>query len=317
MEDQGPSSWYEAKPQLEKVKVEGNWGLTAFSVVVFVLSFLYVFSDQLDFVFYLVSVLFIHELGHYLLMKRYKYQDLRMLFIPLMGAFVQGSKEKYSQKESFFVISAGPFPGIWIGSALLVFASIYQQEWMLELSFLFLFLNVINLFPIDPLDGGQLFKLYVNKKRDLFLMLFALFSSMLMIFVGWMIDSYIILAFGFLMGFKVRGFQRSHHLRKILDEKQIPYESTYDDLSNEHYAKIKEVLIEETPALKKFLSMSEENNDEFLASHVNSALLAPVSKDAGKAMKITIVCLWLLSLSFPVYLLASDVLDFGWYFEKL
>jgi Zn-dependent protease len=239
-----------------------------------------------------------------------------MLFIPLMGAFVQGSKEKYSQKESFYVISAGPFPGIWIGSALLVFASIYQQEWMLELSFLFLFLNVINLFPIDPLDGGQLFKLYVNKKRDLFLMLFALFSSMLMIFVGWMIDSYIILAFGFLMGFKVRGFQRSHHLRKILDEKQIPYESTYDDLSNEHYAKIKEVLIEETPALKKFLSMSEENNDEFLASHVNSALLAPVSKDAGKAMKITIICLWLLSLTFPVYLLASDVLDFSWYFEK-
>ena len=44
MEDQGPSSWYESKPQLEKVKVQGNWGLTAFSIVLFVLSFLYVFS---------------------------------------------------------------------------------------------------------------------------------------------------------------------------------------------------------------------------------------------------------------------------------
>jgi len=307
---------YPQKPLIEKVKIESNWGLTFFSLVLFVGTFLFLFRDQIRFVLFLILVLFIHEMGHFVFMKLFKYENVRMLFIPLMGAFVQGSKEKYSQKESFYVISAGPFPGIWIGSALLVFASIYQQEWMLELSFLFLFLNVINLFPIDPLDGGQLFKLYVNKKRDLFLMLFALFSSMLMIFVGWMIDSYIILAFGFLMGFKVRGFQRSHHLRKILDEKQIPYESTYDDLSNEHYAKIKEVLIEETPALQKFLSMSEENNDEFLASHVNSALLAPVSKDAGKAMKITIVCLWLLSLTFPVYLLASDVLDFSWYFEK-
>ena len=307
---------YPQKPLIEKVKIESNWGLTFFSLVLFVGTFLFLFKDQIRFVLFLILVLFIHEMGHFIFMKLFKYENVRMLFIPLMGAFVQGSKEKYSQKESFYVISAGPFPGIWIGSALLVFASIYQQEWMLELSFLFLFLNVINLFPIDPLDGGQLFKLYVNKKRDLFLMLFALFSSMLMIFVGWMIDSYIILAFGFLMGFKVRGFQRSHHLRKILDEKQIPYESTYDDLSNEHYAKIKEVLIEETPALKKFLSMSEENNDEFLASHVNSALLAPVSKDAGKAMKITIICLWLLSLTFPVYLLASDVLDFSWYFEK-
>ena len=248
---------YPQKPLIEKVKIESNWGLTFFSLVLFVGTFLFLFKDQIRFVLFLILVLFIHEMGHFVFMKLFKYENVRMLFIPLMGAFVQGSKEKYSQKESFYVISAGPFPGIWIGSALLVFASVYQQEWMLELSFLFLFLNVINLFPIDPLDGGQLFKLYVNKKRDLFLMLFALFSSMLMIFVGWMIDSYIILAFGFLMGFKVRGFQRSHHLRKILDEKQIPYESTYDDLSNEHYAKIKEVLIEETPALQKFLSMSE------------------------------------------------------------
>lgn len=307
---------YPQKPLIEKVKIESNWGLTFFSLVLFVGTFLFLFKDQIRFVLFLILVLFIHEMGHFVFMKLFKYENVRMLFIPLMGAFVQGSKERYSQKESFYVIAAGPFPGIWIGSALLVFASIYQQEWMLELSFLFLFLNVINLFPIDPLDGGQLFKLYVNKKRDLFLMIFALFSSMLMIFVGWMIDSYIILAFGFLMGFKVRGFQRSHHLRKILDEKQIPYESTYDDLSNEHFAKIKEVLIEETPALKKFLSMSEENNDEFIASHVNSALLAPVSKDAGKALKITMICLWILSLTFPVYLLASDVLDFSWYFEK-
>jgi membrane-associated protease RseP (regulator of RpoE activity) len=188
---------------------------------------------------------------------------------------------------------------------------------MLELSFLFLFLNVINLIPIDPLDGGQLFKLYVTKKRDLFLMVFALVSSMLMILVGWKIDSYVILAFGFLMGFKVRSFQRSYHLRKVMDEKNIRYESTYDELTNEEYAKIKEVLIDETPALQKYLSLSEENNDDLLASHVNAALLAPVKQDAGRTLKILVVLFWLLSLCLPVYLLLSDVLDFSWYFEKL
>ena len=307
---------YPQKPLIEKVKIESNWGLTFFSLVLFVGTFLFLFKDQLRFVLFLILVLSVHEIGHFLFMKLFKYENVRMLFIPLMGAFVQGSKEKYSQKESFLVISAGPFPGIWIGSAILIAASIFQEEWMLELSFLFLFLNMVNLIPIDPLDGGQLFKLFVNKNRDLFLMLFALISSLLMIFVGWMIDSYIILAFGFLMGFKVRGFQRNYHLRKVLDEKQIKYESTYDELSNEEYAKIKEVLIDETPALKKYLSLSEENNDDFMASHVNAALLAPVLKDAGMGMKIFVVILWLLSLSLPVYLLASDVLDFSWYFEK-
>lgn len=308
---------YPPKPLIEKVKVESNWGLTFFSMVLFVGTFLFIFKDQLRFVLFLIMVLFIHEMGHYLFMKLFNYQNVRMLFIPLMGAFVQGNKEKYSQKESFFVISAGPFPGIWIGSAILVFASIYKQEWMLELSFLFLFLNVINLIPIDPLDGGQLFKLYVTKKRDLFLMVFALVSSMLMILVGWKIDSYVILAFGFLMGFKVRSFQRSYHLRKVMDEKNIRYESTYDDLTNEEYAKIKEVLIDETPALQKYLSLSEENNDELLASHVNAALLAPVKQDASRTLKVLIIFFWLLSLSLPVYLLLSDVLDFSWYFEKL
>ena len=308
---------YPQKPLIEKVKIESNWGLTFFSLVLFVGTFLFLFKDQLRFVLFLILVLFIHEIGHFVFMKIFNYENVRMLFIPLMGAFVQGSKEKYSQKESFFVISAGPFPGIWIGSVILIFASIYQQEWMLELSFLFLFLNVINLLPIDPLDGGQLFKLFVNKKRDVFLMLFALTSSLLMIFVGWMIESYIILAFGFLMGFKVRGFQRSYHLRKVLDEKQIRYESTYNELTNEEYAKIKEVLIEETPALKKFLSVSEENNDDILASHVNSALLAPVKKDAKLMLKSAIIFIWLLSLTLPVYLLTSDLLDFSWYFEKL
>jgi Zn-dependent protease len=308
---------YPQKPLIDKIKIESNWGLTFFSLVLFVGTFLFLFKDQLRFVLFLILVLFIHEMGHFIFMKLFKYENVRMLFIPLMGAFVQGSKEKYSQKESFLVISAGPFPGILIGSTILIFASIYQQEWMVELSFLFLFLNVINLLPIDPLDGGQLFKLFVNKKRDLFLMLFALTSSLLMIFVGWMIDSYIILAFGFLMGFKVRGFQRNFHLRKVLDAKHIRYESTYNELTNEEYAKIKEVLIEETPALKKFLSISEENNDDLLASHVNSALLAPVKKDAKLILKGTIVFLWLLSLSLPVYLLVSDLLDFSWYFEKL
>lgn len=308
---------YPQKPLIEKVKIESNWGLTFFSLVLFVGTFLFLFKDQIRFVLFLILVLFIHEMGHFIFMKIFNYENVRMLFIPLMGAFVQGSKEKYSQKESFIVISAGPFPGIWIGSAILIFASMYQQEWMLELSFLFLFLNVVNLLPIDPLDGGQLFKLFVNKKRDLFLMLFALTSSILMIFVGWMIDSYIILAFGFLMGFKVRGFQRSFHLRKVLDAKQIRYESTYNELSNEEYAKIKEVLIEETPALRKFLSVSEENNEDLLASHVNSTLLAPVKKDANFILKAIIVFLWLLSLTLPVYLLTSDLLDFSWYFEKL
>ena len=123
MENKNPSEWYSPKPTLEKVKVQSNWVLTLFSVLVFALSFLFIFSDELDFIFYLVVVLFLHEMGHFLLMKYFKYEDLRMLFIPLMGAFVQGSKKHYSQKESFLVIAAGPFPGVIFGIVVLILAN--------------------------------------------------------------------------------------------------------------------------------------------------------------------------------------------------
>ena len=49
--------YYPEKPLIEKVKVESNWGLTAFSIVLFVGVFLLVFNDQLQFVLFLISLL--------------------------------------------------------------------------------------------------------------------------------------------------------------------------------------------------------------------------------------------------------------------
>jgi len=309
---------YPAKPHIEKVKIESNWGLTAFSLVLFVGVFLLLFKDEIDFVLFLILVLFIHEMGHFTFMKLFNYENVRMLFIPLMGAFVQGSKEKYSQTQSFIVVAAGPFPGICIGIITLFLSSFYQLNWLLELSFLFLFLNIINLIPIDPLDGGQLFKLLVHKKRDLFLIIFAFISSLILILVGFLIWSWVTMIFGFFMGVRVRGMQRNHQIRKLLDEQNVNYISTYDDLSNRDYAMIKDVIVAETPSLKKFLALSDDSNDDVLASHVNSILLAPVKYDASFWLKFTIVVSWIILVFLPLFLLVFYRHFFlDWYFEKI
>jgi stage IV sporulation protein FB len=309
---------YPAKPHIEKVKIESNWGLTAFSLVLFVGVFLLLFKDEINFVLFLILVLFIHEMGHFTFMKLFNYENVRMLFIPLMGAFVQGSKEKYSQTQSFIVVAAGPFPGICIGIITLFISSFFQLNWILELSFLFLFLNIINLIPIDPLDGGQLFKLLVHKKRDLFLIIFAFISSLILILVGFLIWSWVTMIFGFFMGIRVRGIQRNYQIRKLLDEQDVNYISTYDDLSNRDYAKIKDIIIAETPSLKKFLTLSDEQNDDVLASHVNSVLLAPVKYDAPLWLKFIIVASWLILVFFPLFLLIFYRHTFlDWYFETI
>ena len=305
---------YPSKPIIEKVKVESNWGLTAFSLVLFVGVFLLIFSDELNFVLFLILVLFIHEMGHFTFMKYFKYENVRMLFIPLMGAFVQGSKDRYSQTQSFIVVAAGPFPGIFLGILTLFISSHYHLYWLLELSFLFLFLNIINLIPIDPLDGGQLFKLLVHKKRDLFLIIFAFISSLVLIIVGFLIWSWVTMIFGFFMGIRIRGMQRNYQIRKLLDEQNVNYVSTYDELSNRDYAMIRDVIVSETPTLKKYLEVSDEQNDDVIASHVNSVLIAPVAYDANLWLKFTVVALWIFLVFFPLILLVfyrSIFLD--WY----
>ena len=309
---------YPSKPHIEKVKIESNWGLTAFSLVLFIGVFLLLFKDEINFVLFLILVLFIHEMGHFTFMKLFNYENVRMLFIPLMGAFVQGSKEKYSQTQSFIVVAAGPFPGICIGIITLFLSSFYQLNWLLELSFLFLFLNIINLIPIDPLDGGQLFKLLVHKKRDLFLIIFAFISSLILILVGFLIWSWVTMIFGFFMGIRVRGMQRNYQIRKLLDEQNINYISTYDDLSNRDYAMMKEIIVGETPSLKKFLALSDDTNDDVLASHVNSVLLAPVKYDASFWLKFSIVVSWVILVFLPLFLLTFYRHTFlDWYFEKI
>jgi stage IV sporulation protein FB len=311
------NDFYPQKPVIEKVKVESNWGLTAFTIVLFIGTFLLVFSDQLEFVLLLIVVLFIHEMGHFAMMKRYDYENVRMLFIPLMGAFVQGMKERYSQKQSFVVAAAGPFPGLILGSIGIWLADTYQIHWLMMLSFLFIFLNAINLLPLDPLDGGQLFKLLVNKKRDLFLMIFALVSSLILIGVGFFIDSYVLMAFGFFMGIRVRGIQRNYQLRKELDEEEVNYVTTYDDLSNRDYAIIRRIIIEQTPTLKKYIELNEGIEEEIIASHVNGVLLAPVEMDASKTFKWLVVLSWIGLMLLPFAVLFFGKLNLIWYFEGL
>ncbi|MDP5098665.1 MAG: metalloprotease family protein [Crocinitomicaceae bacterium] len=306
--------FYPTKPELIEEKPKGGLSLTIFSMVLFVLVFLLLLGDEVNFIISLLVVLIIHELGHFITMKLFKYKNVRMLFVPLMGAFVQGSKTRYSQKQSFIVTAAGPFPGVAIGTAVMYYAAEIQNEWLMNLGFLFLLLNIINLLPLDPLDGGQMFKLLFRKNNEFFLMIFALISSIFMIAVGWYLDSYVVMLFGFFMGFRVRALQKKHQVHKELKDDEVNFSTTYKLLSNRDYVKIKNVVLEHTPALRKFLDqVSTEESDPVMASQVNSMLEVPLKQDASIFFKIILVLLWMLSFAAPVILFFT--LNLEWFFK--
>lgn len=101
-----------------------------------------------------VVLLFIHEMGHYLTAKHLKLDVSVPIFIPFMGAFV-------SMKESKDVITeaktsiGGPILGS-IGAlfCFLLYFVLHQNVW-LAIAYTGFVLNLFNLIPIHPLDGGR------------------------------------------------------------------------------------------------------------------------------------------------------------------
>ena len=295
--------FYPQKPDLIERESRGSLSSTIFSMVLFVMVFLFVFADSVRFVAMLLIVLVIHELGHYIMMKRFKYKNVRMLFIPLMGAFVSGSKSEYSQKQSFFMIAAGPMPGILIGSMLILFSQSFDSTAMFNFGLIFSVLNLLNLIPLDPLDGGQLFKLLLRKNHELLLLVFAFFSSLVIIALGWFLDSYILIIFGFLMGFRVRSLQKRYQMHKDCIEEEVNFRTTYKKLTNKEFSKIKAIVLQHTPTLAKYIEFADSSEVEsLLASQVNSVLVTPTVKDTSLVFRIILVLFWILCFLSPIIL---------------
>ena len=103
--------------------------------------------------------LFIHEGGHILGMRVFGYTDLKVLFLPLMGAAAIGARDNVRAEKRAIVSLLGPVPGVVVGLVLLGCANSVDSEHvsklLVELGALFLALNYINLLPVMPLDGGH------------------------------------------------------------------------------------------------------------------------------------------------------------------
>lgn len=294
--------YYPEKPQLIEKERKGGMALTIFSMLLFALSFLLLVDDNYYFVLFLVIVVGIHEMGHFAFMKIFKYKQVKMLFVPLMGAFVQGKKDVYSQKQSSIVLLAGPIPGIILGVACILLSNQLDMPLLIQAGLLFLFLNILNLVPLDPLDGGQLVRVLFFEKQELFQLIFALISSIAMIGVGFWMGSFIMMAFGFLLGFRVRTMQKLYLIHKDLDEEGIEYKSTYKDLTNRQFSLIKAKIMENTPGLKMFAENApEEKVDEMIASQVDNVLIAPTTKDASIGFKIGVLLVWAGAIAVTVW----------------
>lgn len=288
--------YYPPKPNLVRKERGGHPAVTVFSMVLFALTFSIIINDYL-FIAFLLGVILIHESGHYLMMKLFGYKKLKMLFIPFMGALVQGKKNVYSQTQSAIVLLAGPVPGIIIGFFMLEYGIIDNIFWMIHLGVLFILLNAVNLLPLDPLDGGQLIKVMFFGNQELIQLIFSFVSSLGIITLGFFVDSWIVMAFGFLLGFRVKGMHKLYNIRKEMKSENIDYRIAYENLPDSSFAKIKKILFLNKPILKEIEEQSDESTfDQLIANQVDGVLQEPMSRDAQCLKKTVFIGIWALFL---------------------
>ena len=131
------------------------WLRTFLSLVLYVTVYYLLFRDIRS-IALLVLVIVLHELGHYIAMRSFGYSNVKMLFIPMLGAFVSGSPTSVDPGKKLIVLFSGPLPGIVIGLISAMIYSRTHQHIFYQLALMFIFLNVFNLIPLTPMDGGQI-----------------------------------------------------------------------------------------------------------------------------------------------------------------
>jgi hypothetical protein len=214
----------------------------------------------------------------------------------------------------------GPIPGIIIG-LILFFVALNSppNQYLVEISFLFISINVLNLLPIDPFDGGKIISVFFFNKNDNFKMYFVLISSILLIIVGFLFSYLPIIVFGLLMAIKVRGLQKSYEMHLELDEKEINYKKEYNDLTNGEYWKIRQVFLNNNPKLKEMIpdGLTVWDNENLLVERIKLILRTPMENDLSLTRKIIVVGFILAAIIVPLFLVISNNVLLDWYFKTL
>lgn len=131
-----------------------NLGWAAASAATYSLIFSWQFGLAL------MLQLFVHEYGHVHAMKRTGMRVRGMYFIPMLGAMAVTEDEFTSRRQQAYVALNGPLwgsaftllpAGLWLWTGHHQFATI-AAWWAL--------LNLFNLLPITPLDGGRVLQAF-------------------------------------------------------------------------------------------------------------------------------------------------------------
>jgi Zn-dependent protease len=103
----------------------------------------------------LVLLIFVHEMGHVLELRRQGVPASAPLFIPFLGAVVGMKQMPDNAWKEAQVALAGPILGTVGAAAVWALGAAYDSNFLEAMAFIGFFINLFNLLPVIPLDGGR------------------------------------------------------------------------------------------------------------------------------------------------------------------
>ncbi len=102
-----------------------------------------------------VLLIFVHEMGHFLAARQRGLAVGAPTFIPFVGAWIEMKDRPHDAEVEAYVGLAGPAVGTLGALACYFTARQYDSNLLYALAYAGFFLNLFNLIPLSPFDGGR------------------------------------------------------------------------------------------------------------------------------------------------------------------
>ena len=135
-----------------------------------------------------VGLILVHELGHYVAARQRGLDVGLPMFIPFLGAWITLKDRLLDGETEAYVAYAGPFIGTLGALAVYFLARAQESDLLMALAYSGFMINLFNLIPLSPLDGGRITQILSPRiwflGVPLLIALFLYFPSPLLILIA-------------------------------------------------------------------------------------------------------------------------------------
>jgi Zn-dependent protease len=103
-----------------------------------------------------IALLFAHEMGHFVAARQRGLNVGAPTFIPFVGAWIELKEQPHDVATEAYVAMGGPLVGTLAAVLVYVWGRAEESSLLLAIAYAGLFLNLFNLLPMSPLDGGRI-----------------------------------------------------------------------------------------------------------------------------------------------------------------